>query len=94
MTVETLKIMLGGEEKTMHATKLNAMIKKKIQYMINEDLDVAKDFLDLVEILKSHKAQVNKALKDNILKNHAAGNAEEIYVENAGALVDPSTGMP
>ena len=43
--------MLGGDEKTMHATKLNQMIKKKIQYMINEDLDVAKDFLDLVEIL-------------------------------------------
>lgn len=56
MTVQTLKTMLGGEEKTMHATKLNKMIKKKIQYMINEDLDVAKDFLDLVEILKSHKS--------------------------------------
>ena len=38
--------------------------------MINEDLDVAKDFLDLVEILKEHKHVVNKALKENILKNH------------------------
>ena len=37
--------------------------------MINEDLDVAKDFLDLVEILKQHKSKVTRALKNNILKN-------------------------
>ena len=56
MTVDTLKLMLGGEDnKTLHAAKLNAIVKKKINYMINEDLDVARDFLDLVEILKSHK---------------------------------------
>ena len=56
MTVDTLKLMLGGEDnKTLHAAKLNAIVKKKINYMINEDLDVARDFLGLVEILKSHK---------------------------------------
>ena len=48
--------MLGGDDKTLHATKANAMTKKKISYMINEDLDVAKDFLELVDILKQHKS--------------------------------------
>ena len=52
MSLETLALMLGGEEKTQHVAKLNLLVKKKISYMINEDLDVAKDFLDLVEILK------------------------------------------
>ena len=45
------------------------MTKKKIAYMINDDLDVAKDFLDLVDILKNHKTHVNKALKDSMLKH-------------------------
>ena len=85
MTIDTLKLMLGGEEnKTLHAAKLNAIVKKKINYMIKEDLDVAKDFLNLVEILKSHKNHVNKSLKEDILKRQAARNQvnEEIYVEN------------
>lgn len=85
MTIDTLKLMLGGEEnKTLHAAKLNAIVKKKISYMIKEDLDVAKDFLDLVEILKSHKNHVHKSLKEDILKRQAARNQvnEEIYVEN------------
>lgn len=56
MTLETLKLMLGSEEKNaLHANKMNQIVKKKVKYMINEDLDVAKDFLDLVEILKEHK---------------------------------------
>lgn len=59
--------MLGGDDKTLHASKANAMTKKKISYMINEDLDVARDFLELVDILKQHKSQVNKALKANLL---------------------------
>ncbi len=64
-TVLALKHMLGeDQEKTVHANKANAMTKKKISYMINDDLDVARDFLDLVEILKTHKAMVNKKLKD------------------------------
>ena len=67
--------MLGGEEnKTLHAAKLNAIVKKKINYMINEDLDVARDFLDLVEILKSHKHHAKKSLKEEILKRHAERN--------------------
>lgn len=44
--------MLGSEEKTQHADKLNQMFKKKIKYMIKEDLGVAKDFLNLVDVLK------------------------------------------
>jgi len=68
MTIDTLKLMLGGEEtKTLHAAKLNQIVKKKINYMIKEDLDVARDFLDLVEILKSHKQHLKKSLKENIL---------------------------
>lgn len=75
MTIDTLKLMLGGEEnKTLHAAKLNAIVKKKINYMINEDLDVARDFLGLVEILKSHKQHVHKSLKEEILKRHAGRN--------------------
>jgi len=58
MTLETLALMLGSDEKIQHAAKLNMLVKKKISYMINEDLDVAKDFLDLVDILKQHKARV------------------------------------
>ena len=69
MTLETLALMLGGEEKTQHAAKLNLLVKKKIKYMINEDLDVAKDFLDLVEILKQHKARVQKILRESMLTN-------------------------
>jgi len=52
ITLETLALMLGSDENTQHAAKLNQLVKKKISYMINEDLDVAKDFLNLVEILK------------------------------------------
>ena len=75
MTIDTLKLMLGGEEnKTLHAAKLNAIVKKKINYMIREDLDVARDFLDLVEILKSHKSHIHKSLKEDILKRQAARN--------------------
>ena len=59
-SLETLQLMLGSSE-IKNAAKLFQMIKKKIKYMINDDLDVAKDFLDLVEVLKHHKA-VNKAL--------------------------------
>ena len=83
MTVDTLKLMLGGEEnKSLHAAKLNQIVKKKISYMINEDLDVAKDFLDLVEILKSHKSHVHKALKDDILKRQSGFGGNEVFVEN------------
>ena len=35
--------------------------------MINEDLDVAKDFLDLVDILRQHKARVKKVLRETML---------------------------
>ena len=38
--------------------------------MINEDLDVAKDFLNLVEVLKAHKAAKNSDLKASILYNY------------------------
>ena len=86
MTIDTLKLMLGGEEtKTLHAAKLNQIVKKKINYMIKEDLDVARDFLDLVEILKSHKQHLKKSLKENILQRHAARNqrsTEDIFFEN------------
>ena len=70
-TVLALKQMLGEEKdkSTVHANKANAMTKKKISYMINDDLDVAKDFLDLVEILKQHKAAVNKSLKESMNNN-------------------------
>ena len=56
----------------MHVAKLNAMVKKKINYMINEDLDVAKDFLEMVEILKEHKVVVNRNLKESRLKHEQA----------------------
>ena len=52
----------------MHVAKLNAMVKKKVNYMINEDLDVAKDFLELIEILKEHKIVVNRKEKELRLK--------------------------
>ena len=53
--------------------------------MINDDLDVAKDFLDLVEILKNHKAHVNKALKDSIIKRGTGGfDGQNVYMENEG----------
>lgn len=70
MTIETLKMMLGGDDnKNLHAAKLNAIVKKKINYMINEDLDVARDFLDLVENLKTNKSRLNATLKAEILKH-------------------------
>ena len=53
----------------MHVAKLNAMVKKKINYMINEDLDVAKDFLELIEILKEHKIVVNRKEKENKMRH-------------------------
>ena len=81
MTIETLKLMLGGEDRKLHASKLNAIVKKKIKYMINDDLDVAKDFLDLIEILKQHKATHNKELRDNILKNHAEAGVESLSAD-------------
>ena len=56
----------------MHVAKLNAMVKKKINYMINEDLDVAKDFLELIEILKEHKIVVNRKEKESRLKQEQA----------------------
>ena len=52
----------------MHVAKLNAIVKKKINYMINEDLDVAKDFLELIEILKEHKLVVNRKAKESKLQ--------------------------
>lgn len=98
-SVAALKLMLGGDDKTLHASKANAMTKKKISYMINEDLDVAKDFLELVDILKQHKSQVNKALKANILQHNSPRNEpmspvpqDEIYVENQGYIIDPVDG--
>ena len=68
----------------MHASKLNAMIKKKISYMINEDFDVAKDFLDLVEILKQHKSRISKSLKENIIQKVQQDDLynENIFVDN------------
>ena len=56
----------------MHVAKLNAMVKKKINYMINEDLDVAKDFLELIEILKEHKIVVNRKEKESRWKQEQA----------------------
>ena len=56
----------------MHVAKLNAMVKKKINYMINEDLDVAKDFLELIEILKEHKIVVNRKEKENKMRHEQA----------------------
>ena len=83
MTIETLKLMLGGDDnKTLHAAKLNAIVKKKINYMINDDLDVARDFLDLVDILKSHKSHLNATLKADILKHQSSLGGNEVYVEN------------
>ena len=55
--------MLGGEENTLHAAKLYNNVKRKIKYMVYEDLDVAKDFLNLVENLKMFKAKENMALR-------------------------------
>jgi len=53
--------MLGSksDETTTNAAKLYSIAKQKINYMINEDLDVAKDFLNLVDVLKAHKAAKN-----------------------------------
>lgn len=35
--------------------------------MIHEDLDVAKDFLGLVDILRQHKARVKKIMRENMV---------------------------
>lgn len=69
MTMETLALMLGADDNTQHASKLNQLVKKKISYMINDDIDVAKDFLNLVDILKQHKSSLNKAIRDTIMSN-------------------------
>ena len=58
MTLETLEMMLGSEDKKQNMKQIILLIKKKIQYMINEDYDAAKDFLDLVEILKMQKLRM------------------------------------
>ena len=70
MTVNTLQLMLGTEENTQHAAKLYNNVKKKIKYMVYEDLDVAKDFLNLVENLKMFKAKENMELRKTILDAH------------------------
>ena len=69
MTMDTLALMLGSDDKNQHAAKLNLLVKKKIAYMINEDIDVAKDFLNLVDILKQHKAHIKKAVRESIMTN-------------------------
>ena len=51
-------MMLGSEDKKQNMKQIILLIKKKIQYMINEDYDAAKDFLDLVEILKMQKLRM------------------------------------
>ena len=58
MTLETLEMMLGGEDKKQNMKQIILLIKKKIRYMVNEDAGAARDFLDLVEILKMQKVRV------------------------------------
>ena len=46
--------MLGMNDAKLNATKANRIMRKKIQYMINDE-SVAEDFIDLVDELKSIK---------------------------------------
>ena len=70
--MKTLKLMLGhGEESGVNSEKANKMIRKKVHYMANEDLDVAEKFIDLVDILKNRKLSKNKALKDSLMRRQA-----------------------
>ena len=53
-TVKAITQMLGMNDIKLNATKANRIMRKKIQYMINDE-SVAEGFLDLVDELKSIK---------------------------------------
>ena len=85
MTMETLALMLGGDDNTQHASKLNQLVKKKISYMINDDIDVAKDFLNLVDILKQHKSSLKKVIRDTIMTNK---RSQEFNMRNSQEMLE------
>ena len=53
-TLNAINQMLGMNDAKLNATKANRIMRKKIQYMINDE-SVAEDFIDLVDQLKSIK---------------------------------------
>ena len=47
-TVNAIKQMLGTNEPNLNANKANKIMRRKIQFMIDDE-NVAEDFLDLVD---------------------------------------------
>ena len=66
--------MLGMNDAKLNATKANRIMRKKIQYMINDE-SVAEDFIDLVDELKSIKQRNHAKLysTSNRMKRDSAG---------------------
>ena len=52
--METITKMLGGDDIAADPNRANKILRKKIDYML-DDIDVADEFLSLVDTLKQMK---------------------------------------
>ena len=73
--------MLGMDESKLNATKANRIMRKKIQYMINEET-VAEGFLELVDQLKSIKSKNHAKLVSQVKRSKQESAGKDLLMSN------------
>ena len=80
-TINAITQMLGMDESKLNATKANRIMRKKIQYMINEET-VAEGFLELVDQLKSIKSKNHAKLVSQVKRSKQESAGKDLLMSN------------